>query len=64
MNSIISVFQIKLMSNNPVILNVIIPILIYDIYFFGVQTCDICPISEQVNLSMTKGRGKKLILVK
>ena len=26
-------FQIKLMSNNPVILNENIPILIYDIYF-------------------------------
>ena len=56
-------FQIKLMSNNPVILNENIPILIYDIYFFGIQTSDICPISKQVNLSMTKGE-KNLIFEK
>ena len=30
MNSIISVFQIKLMSNNPATLNENIPVLIYD----------------------------------
>lgn len=58
MNSIISVFQIKLMSNNPDILNVIIPILIYDIYFFGVQTSAICPISSTSQSFNDQREGK------